>query len=62
MRSPRGVTVPVRVTGFTDDIGTPAANLTLSRARAEAVRAELSGREGPDHRRVEISYQSGWPR
>ncbi|MGI5224583.1 hypothetical protein [Actinoallomurus sp. CA-142502] len=48
--------------GFTDDIGTPAANLTLSRARAEAVRAELSGREGPDHRRVEISYQSGWPR
>ena len=38
------VTGPVRVAGFTDDIGTPAANLRLSRARAQAVRAELSGR------------------
>lgn len=38
------VTGPVRVAGFTDDIGTPAANLKLSRARAEAVRTELSAR------------------
>ncbi|GAB3658272.1 hypothetical protein GCM10027589_18760 [Actinocorallia lasiicapitis] len=31
----------VRVAGFTDTIGSPAANLALSRRRAEAVRDEL---------------------
>jgi OOP family OmpA-OmpF porin len=33
---------PVRVAGFTDAIGSPAANRTLSKQRAEAVRAELA--------------------
>ncbi|GAA4636969.1 hypothetical protein GCM10023196_088940 [Actinoallomurus vinaceus] len=33
---------PVRVAGFTDAIGSPAHNRTLSKQRAEAVRAELA--------------------
>ncbi|WP_345350344.1 OmpA family protein [Actinoallomurus liliacearum] len=33
---------PARVAGFTDAVGSPAANLTLSRQRAEAVKAELA--------------------
>lgn len=33
---------PVRIAGFTDSIGSPAADLTLSKQRAGAVRAELA--------------------
>lgn len=32
----------VTITGYTDDVGSDGYNLSLSRRRAEAVRAELS--------------------
>jgi outer membrane protein OmpA-like peptidoglycan-associated protein len=38
----RGTTEAVRVVGFTDNIGTPASNLALSRRRAVAVKTELA--------------------
>ncbi|HEY7485550.1 MAG TPA: OmpA family protein [Streptosporangiaceae bacterium] len=42
----RSASGAVRVVGYTDSIGTPAANLLLSRRRAAAVKTELAKRAG----------------
>jgi outer membrane protein OmpA-like peptidoglycan-associated protein len=45
----------LRVVGYTDDAGTAAKNLTVSRARAEAVTAALLARGVPANRIVALN-------
>lgn len=53
----------LRVDGHTDDVGDEAKNLSLSRQRAEAVRAELVRRLGRDPGQFEVAgYGASRPR
>ncbi len=54
--------VYIEIQGYTDSIGTPAANLALGQARAEAVRRYLAMEGGiPLHRMNVISYGESAP-
>lgn len=48
----------VRVVGYTDEAGTPAANSALSLSRSEAVKAELMARGTPANRLVALRRTS----